>query len=89
MSNNASLVVSKDKGKDMLDKALRKKGYDPHVYAKSMYLNKAMKTMRFATPDEAYVQLSNGGTLLSKFCNLLIGYYNEDNKPQGDTKSLE
>lgn len=69
-----------DKGKDLLDKALRKKGYDPHVYAKSMYLNKAMKTMRFATPDEAYVQLSNGGTLMSKFCNLLVSAYNEDNK---------
>ena len=36
--------------------------------------------MRFATPDEAYVQLSNGGTLMSKFCNLLVSFYNEDNK---------
>ena len=78
-----------DKGKDMLDKYIRKKGFDPQLVAKSSYLTKAMKAMRFATPEEGYVQLSNGGTLMSKFCNLLIGYYNEDNKQQAEAKSLE
>ena len=78
-----------DKGKDMLDKDIRKKGFDPQLVAKSSYLTKAMKAMRFATPEEGYVQLSNGGTLMSKFCNLLIGYYNEDNKQQAEAKSLE
>ena len=78
-----------DKGKDMMDKYIRKKGFDPQLVAKSSYLTKAMKAMRFATPEEGYVQLSNGGTLMSKFCNLLIGYYNEDNKQQAEAKSLE
>jgi len=78
-----------DKGKDMLDKYIRKKGFDPQLVAKSSYISKAMKAMRFATPEEGYVQLSNGGTLMSKFCNLLIGYYNEDNKQQADAKTLE
>ena len=78
-----------DKGKDMLDKYIRKKGFDPQLVDKSSYLTKAMKAMRFATPEEGYVQLSNGGTLMSKFCNLLIGYYNEDNKQQAEAKSLE
>ena len=73
----------------MLDKYIRKKGFDPQLVAKSSYLTKAMKAMRFATPEEGYVQLSNGGTLMSKFCNLLIGYYNEDNKQQAEAKSLE
>ncbi len=78
-----------DKGKDMLDKYIRKKGFDPQLVAKSSYVNKAMKAMRFATPEEGYVQLSNGGTLMSKFCNLLIGYYNEDNKQLAEAKTLE
>ena len=69
-----------DKGKDQLDKFLRKKGLDPQLYAKSAYLNRAMKAMNFATNDEGYAQLANGGALLSRFSNLLIGYYNEDNK---------
>ena len=71
-----------DKGKDLLDKYIRKKGFDPQVCLKSQYINKAMKAMNFATNDEGYVQLSNGGTLMSKFCNLLFSYYNEDNKTE-------
>ena len=76
-----------DKGKDALDKFIRKKGLDPQVYAKSSYVNRAMKAMNFATNDEGFSQLASGGTLLSKFCNLLISYYNEDNK--AETKSDE
>lgn len=76
-----------DKGKDLLDKYIRKKGYDPQVLVKSQYITKAMKAMNFATNDEGYVQLANGGTLMSKFCNLLFSYYNEDNK--SDVKSDE
>ncbi len=69
-----------EKGKDLLDKAIRKKGYDPATCAKSSYLNKAMKAMNFANLDECYTQLANGGTVVSKFCNLLFTYYNEDHK---------
>ena len=35
--------------------------------------------MNFANTEEAYTQLSNGGTLVSKFANLLFGYYSEEN----------
>ncbi len=69
-----------DKGKEAVDKALRKKGYDPAQCAKSAYVNKAMKAMNFASTEEGYAQLSAGGTLVSKLCGLLISYYNEDNK---------
>ena len=70
-----------EKGKDVVDKALKKKGLDPQLYAKTAYVNKAMKVMRFYSKEEGYVQLVNGGTLLSRFINLLVSYYNEDNKP--------
>lgn len=36
--------------------------------------------MNFASSDEGFAQLASGGSLMSKFCNLLFSYYNEDNK---------
>lgn len=74
-----------DKGKDLVDKTIRKKGYDPALCAKSAYVNRAMKAMNFASNEEGYAQMANGGTLVSKFCNLLFSYYNEDNKVENKT----
>ncbi len=76
-----------EKGKDLIDRTIRKKGYDPATCAKTSYINKAMKAMNFASSDEGFTQLSNGGTIVSKFCNLLFSYYNEENKQE--TKSDE
>ncbi len=74
-----------EKGKDLIDKYIRKKGLDPALCAKSVFLNRAFKAMNFANADEAYQQLSNGGTLVSKFCNLLFGYYAEETKMEVKT----
>lgn len=74
-----------EKGKDLLDKSIRKKGYDPALCAKTAYINRAMKAMNFASSDEGYAQLANGGSLMSKFCNLLFSYYNEDKKAETKT----
>lgn len=74
-----------DKGKDLVDKYIRKKGMDPALCAKSAFLSRAFKAMNFAGPDEAYQQLSNGGTLVSKFCNLLFSYYAEETKTEVKT----
>lgn len=71
-----------DKGKDLLDKYIKKKGLEPSACTKSAFLNRAMKAMNFANSDETYTQLSNGGTLVSKFANLLIGYYAEENNTE-------
>ena len=38
--------------------------------------------MNFANSDECYTQLSNGGTLVSKFANLLFGYYTDETKTE-------
>lgn len=74
-----------DKAKDLIDKYIRKKGMDPALCGKTAYLNRAFKAMNFATPDEGYQQLANGGTLLSKFCNLLFSYYSEETKTEVKT----
>lgn len=77
-----------EKGKEALNKSIKKKtSLEPSLYTKQSFLNKAMKQMNFANMDECYSQLSNGGTLLSKFTNLLISYYNEENNI--DVKSNE
>ncbi len=71
-----------DKGKDLLDKFIRKRGYDPALCAKSIYITRAMKAMNFTSNDDGFNQLSNGGTLVSKFANLLFSYYAEDTKSE-------
>ena len=70
------------KGKDSLDKYIRKKGYDPQQVGKSGYLNRAMKEMNIATMDEVYTQIGKGGAVLSKYANLLFGYFNEEKKAE-------
>ncbi len=63
-----------DKGKDQIDRYIRKKGYDPRVLLKNNYVNKAVKEMGFKNSDELYNQLSYGGTLQTKLVNLLLSY---------------
>lgn len=70
------------KGKDALEKHLKKKGYDPHLVAKSAYLTKGVKAMNGISLEEMYAQISGGGTVLSKFANLLISYYSDDKKAE-------
>ncbi len=63
-----------DKGKDQIDRYIRKKGYDPRNLLKHSYVNKAIKELNFRNSDELYSQLSNGGPIQSKLMNLLLGY---------------
>lgn len=66
------------RGKEALDKYIRKKGYDPQVVGKTHNLQKAMKEMNIKSLDELYMQISKGGTLLSKCANLLFAYFNKE-----------
>jgi len=63
-----------DKGKDQIDRYIRKKGYDPRILLKNNYVNKAVKDMGFKNSDELYNQLSYGGTIQTKLVNLLLSY---------------
>ena len=66
-----------DKGKDLIDRYMRKKGYDPRELLKNVFVNKAVKALGYKNTDELYTQLSNGGTLQSKLVSLLLGYDEE------------
>ena len=66
------------KGKDALDKFIRKKGYDPRECARNNFLVAAAREMKFTSLDDAYSQISQGGTILSKFANLLFTYHDDE-----------
>ena len=63
-----------DRGKDMIDKYVRKKGGDPRELLKNSYINRAARELEYRNPDELYAQLSNGGNLQTKVYNLLLSY---------------
>lgn len=80
------------KGKENLEKNIRKKGYDPQIVAKTSYINKATKELNFLNSDELYTQVSRGGTVLSKVSTFLIKLYSDDinqNKEETLEKSIE
>lgn len=66
-----------DKGKVLLDKYVRKKGYDPKLVIRNSFLNKLIKELNFKDFDEFYTQIANGGTVLSKAAGKLFSLYNE------------
>ena len=61
------------KGKEALDKYIRKKGMDPQQVAKSKFLNAAIKELKFNNMDEMYTQIAQGGTTLSRFARYALG----------------
>ena len=68
-----------ERGKVQLEKYVKKKGYDPQEVLRAANMNKAMKEMGIANGmDELYVQISNSGTVLSKYAGLLFKYYDEE-----------
>lgn len=67
-----------EKGKNLLDKYLRRKGYDTQEVAKNSFLTRAYKEMNFSGTDEMFNQIANGGSLVGKIAQKLIGYYDEE-----------
>ncbi len=75
-----------DKGKDLIDRYIRKKGFDPRELLKNAFVNKAVKALGYKNSDELYTQLSNGGTLQNKLMNILIGYEEEEKHAEAAEK---
>ncbi|MCQ2550883.1 MAG: bifunctional (p)ppGpp synthetase/guanosine-3',5'-bis(diphosphate) 3'-pyrophosphohydrolase [Clostridia bacterium] len=78
-----------DQGKQALEAALKKKGFEPNVVLKNAYIAKALKASKFDTISEAYNQIAPGGSILSKFCNNLIAAYTEAQKVEPEKKDDE
>jgi GTP diphosphokinase / guanosine-3',5'-bis(diphosphate) 3'-diphosphatase len=69
-----------EKGKDAIDKYVRKKGYEPRQVLRNMYIIRYVKENKLNGTDELYSQIANGGSYVSKVANALFKYYNEDKK---------
>ncbi len=68
------------RGKDAIDKFLRKKGLDPKEILKGNYLHKVIKEQGFSSTDELYLNLGATKPFVSKIGNSLIKIYLEDQK---------
>ena len=71
-----------DRGKDQIDKYIRKKGHDPRELLKNSFVSRAAKELGYKTSDELYNQLANAGTIQSKLLNLLLKYEAEEKEEE-------
>lgn len=78
-----------DKGKEMLDKYAKRKGYDTQQVLKNQYVLRAAKTLNYATVEDLYTAISYGGVLLNKVIIMLAGYYHEEKQAELKRKEKE
>jgi len=71
-----------DKGKELLEKYLRKKGYDPIQVTKNSYINKLIKNLNLTSNEDLYTQLSYGGAFLGRIAITLISYFHEEKQEE-------
>ncbi len=69
---------SVEKGKEILEKYVRKKGYDSKEVMKNSYIARAYKQLSLTSADEMYTQLAAGGAFIGRVAAVLFGYYNDD-----------
>ncbi|MDR0853650.1 MAG: bifunctional (p)ppGpp synthetase/guanosine-3',5'-bis(diphosphate) 3'-pyrophosphohydrolase [Clostridiales Family XIII bacterium] len=67
-----------DKGKASLEKAVRRKGYDPKDVMRVSWLAKISKQLNYADVSDLYSALSYGGAIVSKVINKLVELYLEE-----------
>lgn len=79
-----------EKGKEILDRYIRKKGLNVNEVLKQSYIQKVSKELKYNTTDDMYAQISQGGPALGKAAGLIIGLYKEDrkNEEQKDNNDL-
>jgi len=71
-----------EKGKEALERYVKRKGYDPQHIIKNTNIAKAVKNLNLSSADELFNQLSHGGALLSKIAIMLIGFYHEEKQDE-------
>ncbi|MFA7195926.1 MAG: bifunctional (p)ppGpp synthetase/guanosine-3',5'-bis(diphosphate) 3'-pyrophosphohydrolase [Anaerovoracaceae bacterium] len=79
--------ANSDKGKEMLEKAAKRKGYDLQLVLKNQYMGRAAKAMNYSSVDDLYTAISYGGPLMNRTLLMCAGYYHEEK--QADLKRKE
>ena len=77
------------KGKAHINEYIKKKGYDPSLVTKNAYILKAVKDFNCSNVNELYLQISRGGSTVSKLGQKLIEYYEADNKDKDKAREQE
>ena len=67
-----------DKGKDMIEKALKRKGLDLEKVMRAPMIQRAAKEMEYQTPEDLYNAVSYGGREFSRAVKLLEDYRQEE-----------
>lgn len=78
-----------DKGKEMLEKYVRRKGYDPQQILKIQWINKTAKALNLSSADDLYTAIGYGGLLLSKVVALLAEYSQEEKQAEQKRREKE
>ncbi len=78
--------VDVNKGRTNINNYIKKKGYDPALVTKNAYILKAVKDFNCSNVNELFLQISRGGSTVSKLGQKLIEYYEADNKIKEDDK---
>ncbi len=78
-----------EKGKEMLEKLVRRKGYDQQQILKNTYVLKAAKTLNYGSAEELYTALSYGGVLANKVLVMLVDYYHLEKQDELKRKEKE
>lgn len=68
------------KGRTNINNYIKKKGYDPAVVTKNAYILRAVKDFNCSNVNELFLQISRGGSTVSKLGQKLIEYYEADNQ---------
>ncbi len=67
-----------EKGRSMLDKYIRRKGYNTKQIIKPHRINRVAKELKQASAEDLYSSIGYGGTMLSKVLDLLVKFYEEE-----------
>lgn len=73
---------STERGKEMLERYVRRKGYDSQQILKNQYLNRCAKNYNLSSIDDLYTAIGSGGLLLGKVVPMLLKYYHDDKQAE-------
>ncbi len=71
-----------DKGKELLEKYLRRKGYDTQQIIKPQWINKAAKQFGLNSSENLYASIGNGSIMVNKVVPKLQDYYREEKQQE-------
>jgi GTP pyrophosphokinase len=75
------------KGRTNINNYIKKKGYDPALVTRNAYILRAVKDFNCSNVNELFLQISRGGSTVSRLGQKLIEYYEQDNKIREEEKN--